>query len=131
MVFAVPREVVNGAVKLKMPVGDGGCRTFSRSGRKSPPNFIECRAWRHPTESKTCVISVLKSESVLVEGPSCCKPAIVKVGSSFWKAAFCGMPGNPRLCEGGESRSDARRSIERRVEAERNSLMTRWEKTCK
>ena len=81
--FAVPRELVNGAVKLKMPVGDGGCSTFNRSIRKSTPNFIECRPRCQPSESKICVTSVLKSESVLVEGPSCCSPAIVKVGSSF------------------------------------------------
>src|SRR5262247_4758692 len=100
MVLAVPRELLNGAVKLKMPVGDGGCRTFSRWSRKSPPNFNECRACCHPTESKICITSVLKSELVLADGPSCCKPATVKVGSSFSKAAFCGMPGSPRLCDG-------------------------------
>src|SRR5215510_15177461 len=120
MVFVVPREFVKGAVKLKMPVGDGGCKTFSRSRRKSTPNFIECRACCHPTESKICITSVLKSELVLAEGPSCCKPAIVNVGSSFWKAAFCGMPGNPRLCDGGASSKSARRSIERRVYPNRN-----------
>src|SRR5262249_55751888 len=115
MVFAVPREFVKDAVKVKIPVGDDGYKAYSSSSRKSTPNFIECRACCHPTESKTCITSVLKSESVLVEGPSCCNPAIVTVGSSFWKAAFCGMPGNPRLCDGGESRSNAPRSIERRV----------------
>src|ERR1041384_2669043 len=115
MVLAVPRELENGAVKLKMPFGDGGCSTFNRSTRKSTPNFIECRPCCQPRESKICVTSVLKSESVLADGPSCCKPAMVKVGSSFSKAALCGMPGSPKLCDGGESSKSARRSIERRV----------------
>src|SRR5262245_53102155 len=79
-VLGGPREFETGAVKLNRPVGEGGCNTFKRSTRKSTPNFNECRLRCQPTASKTCVISVLKSESVLVEGPSCWKPAMVKVG---------------------------------------------------
>ena len=41
IVFGVPREFENGAVKLKMPVGEGGCRTLRRSPLKSNPTFNE------------------------------------------------------------------------------------------
>ena len=58
-------------LNVKDPVGEGGCRTFTRSHRQSPPILMECRPFSQVRESDTCVTLVPNADAVLGGDPSC------------------------------------------------------------
>ena len=53
------------------PVGEGGCRTFTRSHRQSAPILMECRPFSQVSESETCVTLVPNADAVFGGDPSC------------------------------------------------------------
>ena len=70
-VLATPGRSLKRLLKVNVPVGEGGCKTFSRSHRRSAPIFSVCRPFSHVSESAICVTLVPKSVAVFGGEPSC------------------------------------------------------------
>ena len=70
-VLAMPGRSVNRLLNVNDPVGDGGCRTFSRSQRRSAPILKVCRPFSQVRESAISVTLVPKSVAVFGGEPSC------------------------------------------------------------
>ena len=70
-VFVTPGRSVNRLLNVKLPVGDGGWMTFSRSQRRSAPIFSTCFPFNHARVFAICVTLVLKSVAVFGGDPSC------------------------------------------------------------
>ena len=69
--FGVPGRSLNRLLKVKDPVGDGGCSTLRRSHRRSAPTLIVCRPFSQVSVSAISVTLVLKSVAVFDGDPSC------------------------------------------------------------
>ena len=66
-----PGKSLPTVLNVKLPVGQGGWITLSRSQRQSRPIFTVCRPFSQVSESAICVTLVLKSDAVFIGDPSC------------------------------------------------------------